>query len=165
MSISAALPAFSRGIRRCLSLIYRIIVFIAAAMKIPVSNHFELRLVKLKECSLGYLDSDVLSALLDGTANVKTLLLEECSISTKESVKVVAKYLAKSTALTIFDFGGNNNPPSWSYRTNKEDLSSNAKSICKGLEKNKNMCQLSLRCTNIEIPTFLKRRDGICLKH
>lgn len=114
------------------------------ALSNAIGNHPALFSVNLSDCYLGC-KVDVLSAILDGAASLKSLLLEGNCINSSEGLVAIAEFLTHNTSLMVFGIANNE-------IAGAEDT----KILAKALKKNDALQELGIGGSNrIAVPTFL----------
>ena len=127
------------------------------ALSSAIKDHPQLTFLNLSDCNLVYsnddgveLNIDVLSSILDGCSNLKSLVLDRNDIKIEGAVSLVADFIASNTSLTVLSLANNTMGDT------------NAKLMYKALKKNTSLRELGLGQNRITLPKLLFESKRAC---
>ena len=127
------------------------------ALSLAIKDHPQLTFVNLSDCNLVYsdddgleLNTDVLSSILDGCSNLKSLVLDRNDIKIDGAVSLVADFITSNTTLTVLSLANNTMGDA------------NAELIYKAMRKNTSLHELSLGQNRITLPKMLFESKRAC---
>ena len=119
----------------------------AESLAVAMNNHPLLCMANFSRCGLGR-NIEVLTHILDGMPNMKTVLLERNEIKSTEGVKLVANFIENNATVTVMSLEGN------------AIGNENMKLVGKALKRNTQLCQIGLGYNNISLPSFIRSKSA-----
>jgi len=127
------------------------------ALSLAIKDHPQLTFVNLSDSNLVYsdqngleLNTDVLSSILEGCSNLKSLVLDRNDIKIEGAVSLVADFIASNTSLTVLSLANNTMGDA------------NAELLYKAMRNNTSLQELSLGQNRITLPKLLFESKRAC---